>query len=63
MATVDELWQAAHDLYARARTSIDPLTKRMLVRAADDYLKQADELRRDHTAVEAKFPNPDRKIG
>jgi Holliday junction resolvase-like predicted endonuclease len=56
MATVEELWQGAHDLYARARTSIDPSTKRMLMRAADDYLKQADDIRGGRTVIAADFP-------
>ena len=54
MATVEELWQLAQDLYARARASIDPATKRMLMNQADDLLKQADELRRSHV-VESRF--------
>jgi hypothetical protein len=48
VATVEELWQLAQDLYARARASIDPATKRMLMKQADDLLRQADELRRSH---------------
>jgi hypothetical protein len=47
MATVEELWQLAQDLYTRARASIDPATKCML-------MKQADELRRNHV-VEPRF--------
>jgi hypothetical protein len=62
MATVDELWQMAHDLYVRARTSIDPSTKQMLMKRADDLLRQADELRRSHI-IQAEFPKPDMKIG
>jgi hypothetical protein len=62
MATVQELWQMAHDLYARARTSIDPLTKRMLMGRADDLLRQAEELRRG-SVVQAAFPNSDRMVG
>ncbi|HEX9142837.1 MAG TPA: hypothetical protein VGA09_01110 [Candidatus Binatia bacterium] len=62
MATVQELWQMAHDLYARARTSIDPSTKRMLMRRADDLLKEAEELRAG-SVVQAVFPKPERKFG
>lgn len=62
MATVHELWQMAHDLYARARMSIDPSTKRMLMGRADDLLRQAEELRRS-SVVQAAFPNSDRKVG
>jgi hypothetical protein len=62
MATVQELWQMAHDLYARARTSIDPSTKQMLMRRADDLLKEAEELRTS-SVVQAVFPKPERKFG
>jgi hypothetical protein len=47
MANVDELWQMATDLYARGQSSNDPSIKQMLMRAAHDYLKQAEEVRRD----------------
>ena len=63
MATVDELWQRAHELYARARTSIDPSTKRMLMNAADNYLRQADEIRRGRMVTRAEYPNIENKIG
>ena len=63
MATVDDLRQMAHELYARARTSIDPSTQRMLMKAADDYLRQADEMRRGRTVIQAEFPKLDRKVG
>jgi hypothetical protein len=46
MTTADEFWGMAQDLYARARASIDPTTKRMLLRAADDWMKKAQEMRR-----------------
>jgi hypothetical protein len=55
MTTVDELWQVAHNLYARARSSGDPAARRMLMRAADDYLKQANDIRRSQV-VKAEFP-------
>jgi hypothetical protein len=63
MATVDDLWQMAHELYARARTSIDPATKRMLMRAADDYLRQAEAMRRGQLVTRAEYPNTVRKMG
>ena len=62
MKTVDELWQMAHNLYARARASVDPATKRMLMQAADDYLKQANDIRCSRV-IKAEFPKPDRKFG
>jgi len=62
-ATADELWQMAHDLLERARVSIDPTTKRMLIRAADNYLQEATKMRPSHTVIKAKYPKPDRKIG
>jgi hypothetical protein len=61
--TVDDLRETAHDLYARARSSIDPLTQRMLMKAADDYLRKPDELRRGRTVIQAEFPMLDRKVG
>jgi Holliday junction resolvase-like predicted endonuclease len=61
--TVDDLRETAHDLYARARSSIDPSRQRMLMKAADDYLRQADELRRGRTVIQAEFPKLDRKVG
>jgi hypothetical protein len=62
MAKVDELRQMAHEVYARARASLDPSTKQELLSLADDYLKQAEELRRGHV-VQAAFPKSDRNIG
>jgi hypothetical protein len=63
MATVDELWQMSTDLYARGQSSNDPSTKQRLMRMAYDYLKQAEEVRRSRTVIQAEYPNPDRKIG
>jgi hypothetical protein len=56
MATVDELWQMATDLYARGQSSNDPSTKQMLMSAAYAYLKQAEEMRRGHTVIRAEYP-------
>ncbi len=52
----------AHNLYARARSSADPATKRMLMRTADDYLKQVNDIRR-RQIIKAEFPKPDRRLG
>ena len=62
MATAAELREMAHEIYTRARASLDPLTKQRLLDLADDYLKKADELRRGDV-VQAAFPKPDRNIG
>jgi Holliday junction resolvase-like predicted endonuclease len=62
MATSVELREMAHEVYARARASLDPSIKQQLLRLADDYLKQADELRRADV-IQAAFPKPDRNIG
>ena len=59
MANVYELWQMATDLYGRGQLSNDPSMKQMLMRAAHDYLKQAEELRRGRTVIRAEYP----KIG
>jgi hypothetical protein len=72
MTAVDELWQMAHNLYARARSSADPAARRMLMLAADDYLKQANDIRRSQVVKaefpqseisKALFPKVDRKAG
>ena len=52
----------AHDFYAWARASLDPSKKQKLVKSADAYLKQAEELRRGHV-IQAAFPKRDAKIG
>jgi hypothetical protein len=62
MKKVAELWQLAHNLYARARSSADPATKQMLMRTADDYLRQANDIRR-RQIIKAEFPKPDRRLG
>jgi hypothetical protein len=62
MAIIDELWQRAHELYARARTSVDPSTQRMQMNVADNYLRQADEIRRGQPVIRAEYPNTDKKI-
>jgi hypothetical protein len=62
MKTVDELWQMAHSLYARVRASVDPATKRKLMQAADDHLKQANAIRRGQV-IKAEFPKSDKKFG
>jgi hypothetical protein len=35
----------------------------MLLRAADDCLKEADEKRRGHIVIKANYPKPDGKVG
>ena len=61
MTSVEELWQKAHEIYARARSSVDPLTQRALMSAADDYLKQAEEIRCSQI-IKAEFPKSDGKF-
>jgi hypothetical protein len=36
----------AHDLYAMARASHNPFSKQKLRKSADDYLEEAEQLRR-----------------
>ena len=62
MTTVGDLRQMAHELYARARTSIDPATKQMLMTAADNHLRQADEIRRGRAVTRAEYPT-EKKVG
>jgi hypothetical protein len=59
MAKVEELWSIAHRLYARARASLDPSMKRKLMTVADNYLRQAEAIRRDRMIIQAIFPEPD----
>jgi hypothetical protein len=49
MATVGDFWRRAFDLYGRARSSNDPLMKRVLLGMADDCMKRADEMRHGDT--------------
>jgi hypothetical protein len=63
MATVDELLLMARDFSGQARASPDPQEKRKLMRLADDYLRQAEEIRNGRPVISAEFPNPERKIG
>lgn len=62
MAKVEELCEMAHRLYARARRSFDPLTKRMLMGQADDLLQEAEQLRAA-SVFQAAYPKADGKFG
>jgi hypothetical protein len=60
MTNVLELWQMAHEVYARARASDDPVTKAKLIREADHYLKHANEIRLGEMTAAARLkPNTD----
>ena len=56
-----ELRVMAHDTYVRARASDDALTKRRLLRLADDYLRQADELF-GQRIIRAAYRKSERKV-
>ena len=62
MANVDELWQMATDLYARGQSSNDPSMKQKLMRAAHDYLKQAEEVRRGRTVIRPSIQKSDSSL-
>ena len=62
MRTVLELWQMAHHVYARARASDDPTMKVKLIHEADEYLKQANEIRLGEM-TRAEWPKPDSRVG
>ena len=62
MATVDELLGMAHETYARARESLDPSEKQTLLSLADEYHRQAEELRRGQI-IQVAFPKSDGKSG
>jgi hypothetical protein len=55
MSTVTELWAKAHETYAKARASVDAATRNDLLRLADDYLKQAEDIRREQV-TRAVYP-------
>jgi hypothetical protein len=61
MVSEYELRMMAHDTYARARASDDALTKRRLLRLADDYLRRADELFAQRI-VRAAYQKSERKV-
>ena len=49
MTNVFDLWDKAHEAYARARSLPDESEKQDMLRQADSYLRQAEQIRRDHT--------------
>ncbi|HET7191869.1 MAG TPA: hypothetical protein VFI98_08150 [Pseudolabrys sp.] len=54
MTNVFALWDKAHEVYARARSMPDESEKQEMLRLADSYLKQAEQIRRART-VEARL--------
>jgi hypothetical protein len=59
MTTLETLLKLAADCNAHARLSSNPLTKAELTVWADDYLKQAEEMRHDQRGVvKAAIPKP-----
>jgi hypothetical protein len=52
----------ARDFSGQARASPDPQKKRKLMRLADDYLRQAEEIRNGRPVISVEFSNP-KKIG
>jgi hypothetical protein len=62
MVSEYELRMMAHDTYVRARASDDALKKRRLLRLADDYLRQADELFAQRI-IRAACRKSERKVG
>jgi hypothetical protein len=57
MNTVFELWDKAHEMYARARarSTLRQSEKLKLMQLADGYLRQA-EAQRQGAVVRAKYP-------
>jgi hypothetical protein len=49
MTDVFDLWDMAHEAYARARSMPDDAEKQETLRLADSYLRQAEQIRRAHT--------------
>ena len=60
MATLNALLKLAAGCYAHARFSSNALTKTELTFMGDEYLKQAEELRRGRAVTQAVFPKRDR---
>jgi hypothetical protein len=56
MDTVFELWDKAHEIYARARSTLDQSEKLKLMQQADSYLRQA-EAQRQGAVIRAKYPD------
>ena len=56
MDTVFELWDKAHEIYARAPSTLDQSEKLKLMQRADGYLRQA-EAQRQGAVVRAKYPD------
>ena len=52
MTNVFDLWDKAHEAYAYARSVPDESEKQEMLRQADSYLREAEQIRRAHT-VEA----------
>ena len=63
MSKVRNLLKLAQDCYAQARVTINRETKRALTEMGDNYLKEADELRRGRSVVRAAYPKSGSKIG
>lgn len=49
MTNVFDLWDKAHEAYARARSMTDEFEKQDMLRLADSYLRQAEQIRRAHS--------------
>ncbi len=62
MSKVRELLNLAQECYAQARITINPETKRALTKMGDSYQKDADDLRRGQSVVQAAFSKPGAKI-
>ncbi len=59
MKTIAELMDLAGRCYAQARAAPDGIVRSGLIRIGDDYLRNADELRRRRGGVvQAVFPRP-----
>jgi len=52
MTVADDLMTKAQRFYALAHAAANPVTKLQLVSLADDYFRQANELRHEHVARE-----------
>ena len=57
MATIDELLLMARDFSGQARASPDPQKKQKFMRLADDYLRQAEEMRNGRPVISVEL-NP-----
>jgi hypothetical protein len=59
MTRAEELRAKAQDYFDRARDSVNPWTKSLLLIIADDYLNMAIQAENETATVQAQYPKAD----